>query len=144
MTTVFKVGDVVRLKNDREAPGRRVVTRVAGLVVEYDAYHDDADVIKWNAHRDHLELVSRAAPPSFASCTDPSTPPACANEAPPVTVGDTVVLNSNGERYVVFGLYSRWLALHAEHNDNLVCMTRAWKVRRVAAKAEAIAEREGL
>jgi hypothetical protein len=131
MTTVFKVGDVVRLKNDPEAPGRRVISAVSGARVECDVYYptDNKWNNKWTCTADQLELVSRTAPATFASCTDPGTPPACVNEVPKPTrleAARAALIAAVQRTHTLTGHTTRALA------DELVA----------AAKAEAIAQRQ--
>jgi hypothetical protein len=78
MSNEFKVGDVLVDRFGRE--------RGTVLVVEGErvCFRNTLGLAIVSTHgRLSRDFVSRDAPPTFASCTDPATPPACSNETMP-------------------------------------------------------------
>jgi hypothetical protein len=124
MTTVFKVGDVLVDVFGRE---RGTVIAVEG---EHVCFRNRlGHMIGSKRVRLSRDFVSRTAPPTFASCTDPGTPPACVNEVPKPTRLEAAraALNEAVQSpHALTGHTTRALV------DELIA----------AAKAEAIAQRE--
>jgi hypothetical protein len=136
--TVFKVGDVVRLRDGYHQDlvnYRSTVTVVADntgfLAGETRCARTGTLIGRWSQPASRFELVSRAAPTAFASCADTATPPACSNEKPkPTKLQEAREATLHAVRRL---MYAHATIGQIDRHIDLVIRE---------AKAEAIAERE--
>jgi hypothetical protein len=83
--TEFEVGDELVHRPGYLAPVKVIGVYVDVYEVDYGPGVATHLITKQDAHTFYRRRVSRAAPPTFASCTDPGAPPVCANEKPKPT-----------------------------------------------------------
>jgi hypothetical protein len=135
MATVFKAGDRVRSKYGYSHPA--VVKRVFANCYELDEGTGGETRIVLMRHAHATYRLVALAPPSFASCTDPGTQPACSNETMRVKPEPTRLQEA---REATLHAVRRLMYAHAtigqidRHIEHVIR----------EAKAEAIAEREAL